>query len=102
MIWKTMWPPRARAVSGLLVVAIVLVSAGAGGQTPSIDGTYRLVSRTLRDVSLPPERSTVILEGSRLVIRRSATNIEQRITVFDGKQSTATSPASVDLWEKID
>jgi hypothetical protein len=148
---------------------LLLIAGGAVAETPSIEGTYRLVSRTLRDgkvlgppdvmglqtytkthrnfnilskdpdgrfvsrsivatytltpteyietalfhilvrgndvrreVSMPPERSSVTIDGGRLLIRRSATNLEQRVTAFEGGKFTATSAASVDLWERVE
>ena len=55
-----------------------------------------------REVSSQTERSSVTLDVGRIHIRRSATSLEQRVTVFEGNKFTATSPASVDLWEKVE
>ena len=157
------------ALGSLSMSMLVIFAGGALAQAPSIEGTYRLVSRTLRDgtvlkppdvmglqtytkshrnfnilskdpngqfvsrsivatysltpteyvettlfhilvrgqevrreVSTQPERSSVTLDAGRIEIRRSPTNLEQRVTVFEGNKFTATSPASVDLWEKVD
>ena len=162
-------PPRPRTLRALLTGLLFLIATGAVADAPSIEGTYRLVSRTLRDgtvlrppdvmglqtytkthrnfnilskepdgkyvsrsivatyaltptdymettlfhilvrgndvrreVSMQPERSSATIDAGRLMIRRSATNLEQRVTVFEGSKFTATSPASVDLWEKVE
>lgn len=151
----------------LLALPIIWVShfaSAAQPQTPNIEGTYRLVSRTLRDgtvkrppdvmglqtytknyrnfnilskdaagqfvsrsivatytltpteyiettlfhvlvrgneirreVSTPPQRSAITVEGERIQFRT-----EQRATVYEGRRFTATSAASVDVWEKVD
>jgi hypothetical protein len=153
----------------LLTGLLLLIATGAVADAPNIEGTYRLVSRTLRDgtvlrppdvmglqtytkthrnfnilskdpdgkyvsrsivatytltptdyiettlfhilvrgndvrreVSMQPERSSVTVDAGRLMIRRSATNLEQRVTVFERSKFTATSPASVDLWERVE
>ena len=166
---------RSRASTGhgvvgmLMIAALLLVAGDAVAQTPSIEGTYRLVSRTLtdgtvlrppdvmglqtytkhhrnfnilskdaagryvsrsivatymltateytettlfhilvrgddvrREVLPPPEKFAVTVDGGRIQIRRSATSLEQRASVFEGATFTATSPASVDRWEKVD
>jgi hypothetical protein len=157
------------ALGALLMNMFLFFADAALAQAPSIEGTYRLVSRTLRDgtvlkppdvmglqtytksyrnfnilskdpngqfvsrsivatytltptdyvettlfhilvrgqdirreVSTQPERSSVTLDAGRIQIRRSPTNLEQRVTVFEGNQFTATSPTSVDLWEKVE
>jgi len=50
-------PPQPWVSSALLVSMLLLLATAALGQTPSIEGTYRLVSRTLRDgtVLKPPD-----------------------------------------------
>jgi len=53
-----------------------------------------------REISLQPERSSVTIEAGRIEIRRSETNLEQRVTVFEKNTFTATNPVSVDLWER--
>ena len=162
-------PAQPWALSALLMSTLLLVASDALAQAPSIEGTYRLVSRTLRDgtvlkppdvmglqtytksyrnfnilskdpdgqfvsrsivatytltptdyiettlfhilvrgtevrreVSTQPERSSVSLDARRIEIRRSPTNLEQRVTVFEGHKFTATSPVSVDLWERVE
>src|ERR671922_3074399 len=47
---------RARSAPGILLV-VLLVAGGAAAQAPSLEGTYRLVSRTLPDgkVLTPPD-----------------------------------------------
>ena len=164
-----LYPPQPWALGALLMSTLLLFASGAVAQAPSIEGTYRRVSRTLRDgtvlkqpdvmglqtstksyrnfnilskdadgqfvsrsivatytltptdyientlfhilvrrqeirreVSTQPERSSVTLDGGRIHIRRSATSLEQRVTLFEGNKFTATSPASVDLWEKVE
>ncbi|MGH2404821.1 MAG: hypothetical protein ACRDGN_10195, partial [bacterium] len=147
-----------------LVSTLLLFASAALAQPPSIEGSYRLVSRTLRDgtvlkppdvmglqtytksyrnfnilskdadgqftsrsimatytltptehiettlfhifvrgqeirreVSTPPQRSSVTIDAGRIQFR-----LEQRVSVFEGNSFTATSPASVDLWEKVE
>jgi hypothetical protein len=146
-------------------MAVVLVLPSAFAQTPSIQGTYRLVSRTLtdgtvlkppeviglqtytkeyrqfnivtkdpegrtvsrsiiarytltpteyvettllhllvrgnevRDLSDQPQRATVTVEGRRITIDPKQS--EPRVTVFEDDKFTASSPANVDAWEKI-
>lgn len=161
--------PHSMALGALLMSMFLFFADAALAQAPSIEGTYRLVSRTLRDgtvskppdvmglqaytksyrnfnilskdpngqfvsrsivatytltptdyvettlfhilvrgqdirreVSTQPERSSVTLDAGRIQIRRSPTNLEQRVTVFEGNQFTATSPTGVDLWEKVE
>jgi len=97
-----------------------ILSKGPDGQfvSRSIVATYTLtptdyIESTLfhilvrgqeirREVSTQPERSSVTLDVGRIQIRRSPTNLEQRVSVFEGNKFTATSPTSVDLWEKVD
>jgi hypothetical protein len=146
------------------VNALLLIASTALAQAPSIEGTYRLVSRTLRDgtvvkppdvmglqtytkshrnfnilskdadgqlisrsivatysltpteyiettlfhifvrgqeirreMSTPPQRSSVTVDAGRIQFRT-----EQRVTVYEGNRFTATSAASVDLWEKVE
>jgi hypothetical protein len=148
----------------VLAAALFAISTAALAQTPSIEGTYRLISRTLRDgtvlkspevmglqtytkthrnfnilskdpsgqftsrsivatytltpteyvettlfhilvrgdkvqreVSTPPQRTVVTVEGGRIQFRT-----EQRTAVYDGNKFTATSPESVDVWERVD
>ena len=157
-------PPHPRVLVAVLVTALLLLASAALAQAPSIEGTYRLVSRTLRDgtvvkppdimglqtytktyrnfnilsrdaggqlvsrsivatysltpteyvettlfhifvrgpeihreVATPPQRSSVTLDNGRLQFRT-----EQRVTVYEGNRFTATSPASVDAWEKVE
>lgn len=156
--------PSAQVVAAVLVTALWLCASTALAQTPSIEGTYRLVSRTLRDgtvvkppdvmglqtytksyrnfnilskdadgqfvsrsivatytltpteyiettlfhlfvrgqeirreVSRPPQRSSVTIDAGRIQFRT-----EQRVVVYEGNRFTATSPAGVDVWEKVD
>jgi hypothetical protein len=151
-------------VAAVLVTTLVLCASAAWAQAPSIEGTYRLVSRTLKDgtvltppevmglqtytksyrnfnilskdangqfvsrsivatytltpteyiettlfhifvrgqemrheVSTPPQRSAVTIEAERIQFRT-----EQRVAVYEGNRFTATSPASVDVWEKVE
>ena len=92
-----------------------ILSKDAGGQftSRSIVATYTLtpteyVETTLfhifvrgqeihREVSSPPQRSLVTLTPGRVEFR-----LEQRVSIFEGNRFTATSPASTDLWEKVD
>lgn len=157
-------PPHPRALAAVLVTALLLFASAALAQAPSIEGTYRLVSRTLRDgtvvkppdvmglqtytksyrnfnilskdaegqfmsrsivatysltpteyietilfhilvrgqeirreVSTPPQRSSVTVDAGLIRFRT-----EQRVTVYEGNRFTATSPASVDVWEKVE
>lgn len=50
-----------------------------------------------REVSTPPSRSVVTIEGGRIHFRT-----EQRTAVYEGNRFTATSPESTDLWERIE
>jgi hypothetical protein len=50
-----------------------------------------------REIATPRQRFSVTVEGGRIQFR-----LERRIAVFEGNRFTATSPASVDLWEKVD
>jgi hypothetical protein len=157
-------PPYLREVAAILVTTFLLCASAALAQAPSIEGTYRLVSRTLKDgtvvkppdvmglqtytksyrnfnilskdadgqvvsrsivatytltpteyiettlfhifvrgqeirreVSTPPQRSAVTIDAGRIQFRT-----EQRVAVYEGNRFTATSPASVDVWEKVD
>lgn len=159
-----LFSPHPRMFAAVLLTALLLFASAALAQTPSIEGTYRLVSRTLRDgtvirppdvmglqtytkthrnfnilskgadgqftsrsivatysltpteyiettlfhifvrgqeirreVSTPPQRSSVIVDGKRIEFRT-----EQRVAVYEGNRFTATSPASVDAWEKVE
>jgi hypothetical protein len=156
--------PSPRVVAAVLVTALLLFASTALAQAPSIEGTYRLVSRALpdgtvvkppdvmglqtytksyrnfkilskdadgqfvsrsivatytlkpteyiettlfhifvrgqeirREVSTPPQRSSVTVEAGRIQFRT-----EQRVAVYEGNRFTATSPASVDVWEKVE
>ena len=156
--------PHPRVLASVLGTALLLFASAALAQAPSIEGTYRLVSRTLRDgtvvrppdvmglqtytkshrnfnilskdadgqfmsrsivatysltlteyiettlfqifvrgqeirreVSTPPERSSVTVDAGRIQFRT-----EQRVTVYERNRFTATSPASVDVWEKVE
>lgn len=151
-------------VAQILMMLLALFANQSLAQAPSIEGTYRLVSRTLkdgtvlkppevmglqtytkgyrnfnilsqdaegqfvsrsivatytltsteyvesilfhifvrgqeirRDVSRPPQRLSVTIEGGRIQFRT-----EQRVAVYEGNRFTATSPASVDVWEKVE
>ena len=42
-------PPYPRVAAAVLVTALLLCASSAVAQAPSIEGTYRLVSRTLQD-----------------------------------------------------
>ena len=153
-----------RVIAAALVPALLLCASAALAQAPSIEGTYRLVSRTLQDgtvikppdvmglqtytksyrnfnilskdadgqfvsrsivatytltpteyiettlfhifvrgqeirreVSTPPQRSAVTIDAGRIQFRT-----EQRVAVYEGNRFTATSPASVDVWEKVE
>ena len=50
-----------------------------------------------REIATRPQRFAVTVDGGRMQSR-----LERRIAVFEGTKFTATSPASVDLWEKVD
>jgi len=50
-----------------------------------------------REVMAPPQRLSVTVDAGRVQFRT-----EQRLAVYEGNRFTATSPASVDLWEKVD
>ena len=153
-----------KSLAGILVTAVILSASAALAQPPGIEGTYRLVSRTLRDgtVVRPPDvmglqtytkthrnfnilsrdtdgqvtsrsivatytltsteyvetvlfhilvRGTEIRRELMAPAQRSAVSVdaqriqfrlEQRVTVYEGNRFTATSPASVDVWEKVD
>ncbi len=158
------FPPYLRVVAALLVTTFLLCASAALAQAPSIEGTYRLVSRTLKDgtvvkppdvmglqtytkthrnfnilskeadgqftsrsivatytltpteyvettlfhvfvrgqevrreVMASPQRMSVTVDAGRVQFRT-----EQRLAVYEGNRFTATSPASVDLWEKVD
>jgi hypothetical protein len=154
----------AGSVAAVLVTALLLFASAALAQAPSIEGTYRIVSRTLRDgtvvkppdvmglqtytksyrnfnilskeadgqfvsrsivatytltpteyiettlfhifvrgqeirreMSTPPQRAAVTIDAGRIQFRT-----EQRVTVYEGNRFMATSPASVDVWEKVE
>jgi hypothetical protein len=158
------FPPYLRVLSAIPLTALLLFASAASAQAPSIEGTYRLVSRTLRDgtvvkppdvmglqtytkryrnfnilskdakgqfvsrsivatytltpteyieitlfhilvrgqevrheVSTPPQRSVVTIDAGRIQFRT-----EQRVAVYEGNRFTATSPDSVDVWEKVE
>ncbi len=54
---RSYFPRQCWALSGVLVVMALLFVSAAAAQTPSIEGTYQLVSRTLPDgtVRKPPD-----------------------------------------------
>src|SRR5438270_14055431 len=54
---RSYFPRQCWALRGMLVVMTWLVACSAAAQTPSIEGTYQLVSRTLSDgtVLKPPD-----------------------------------------------
>jgi hypothetical protein len=92
-----------------------ILSRDSGGQftSRSIVATYTLtpteyIETTLfhilvrgekvqREVSTPPSRSVVTIEGGRIHFRT-----EQRTAVYEWNRFTATSPESTDLWERIE
>lgn len=92
-----------------------ILSKDAGGQftSRSIVATYTLtpteyVETTLfhvlvrgdkvqREIATAPQRTAVTIEGGRIQFRT-----EQRSAVYEGNRFTATSPESVDLWEKVE
>jgi hypothetical protein len=92
-----------------------ILSRGADGQftSRSIVATYTLTSteyvettlfhvfvrgqEVRREVMAPPQRMSVTVDAGRIQFRT-----EQRIAVYEGMRFTATSPVSVDLWEKLD
>lgn len=153
-----------RVLAAILMSTLSLLASVALAEPPSVEGTYRLVSRTLRDgtvitppdvmglmtytksyrnfnilskdadgqftsrsivamyaltpteyvettlfhifvrgqevrreLSPPPQRSSVTTNARRIEFR-----LEQRVSIFEGNRFTATSPASTDLWEKVD
>lgn len=154
---------RRPIVAGFLAGMLYLLASPTLAQVPSIEGTYRLVSRTLKDgkvlkppavmglqtytkgyrqfnilskdpegkitsrsiiatytltpteytetplfhvfirgqevrnLSAQPQQSVVTVEAGRITFKT-----EQRAAVYEGTKFTATSPANVDLWEKVD
>ena len=54
---RSSFPRHFWALSGILVVIVVLFVSAAAAQTPSIEGTYQLISRTLPNgtVLKPPD-----------------------------------------------
>jgi hypothetical protein len=50
-----------------------------------------------RELNTPPQRFDVTVDGGRVQFR-----LERRLAVFEGKRFMATSPAGVDLWERVD
>ncbi|HXH10728.1 MAG TPA: hypothetical protein VNP04_13325 [Alphaproteobacteria bacterium] len=52
---------------------------------------------TRREVSTPPQRSSVTVEAGRIQFLT-----EQRVVVYEGHRFTATGPASVDVWETVE
>jgi hypothetical protein len=91
-----------------------IVSKGGDGKTTSrsILATYTLTpneytetpifhlfvrGEDIRNLSDQPVRSAVTVENGRITFKT-----EQRTAVYEGRTFTATSPESVDLWEKVD
>src|SRR5438094_9358785 len=54
---RSSFPRQYWALPGILVVMTLLLALSAGAQTPSIEGTYQLVSRKLPDGTMlkPPD-----------------------------------------------
>src|SRR2546423_4340237 len=54
---RSSFPRQYWALPGILVVMTLLLALSAAAQTPSIEGTYQLISRTLPDgtVLKPPD-----------------------------------------------
>jgi hypothetical protein len=48
-------------------------------------------------VLTPSQGSAVTIDAGRIQFR-----MEQRVVVYEGTRCTATSPAGVDVWEKIE
>jgi hypothetical protein len=91
-----------------------IVSKGGDGKTTSrsILATYTLTQNEytetpifhlfvrgeeVRNLSDQPVRSAVTVENGRIAFKT-----EQRTAVYEEMTFTATSPESVDLWEKVD
>ena len=54
---RSYFPRQCWSLSGVLVVMVLLCAIAASAQTPSIEGTYKLISRQLPDGTMlrPPE-----------------------------------------------